>query len=86
MFRASVPVQERLKVTFRFLATRDTYTRLQNLFQISKQKISQSVPEGWLSMSQALKENLQVNECLFTYNQQLCKQKDVLEPEKNIYK
>jgi len=46
MFRASVPVQERLKVTFRFLATRDTYTRLQNLFQISKQKISQSVPEG----------------------------------------
>jgi len=38
-FVAPVPIQEGLAVTFRFLTAGDSYTRLQYLFQISKQAI-----------------------------------------------
>ena len=40
-FRESVPVQERLTVTLRILATSNSYISLLYLFQISKQAISQ---------------------------------------------
>ena len=57
-FRASVPVQEILAVTLRILSTGDSYTSLQNLFQISKQAISQTIPEVYRAIIETLKENI----------------------------
>ena len=59
-FRAAIPVQERLEVTLRFLATGDLYIRLQYLFQISKRTISKIVPEVCQAIIEALMENIQV--------------------------
>jgi predicted DNA-binding protein (UPF0251 family) len=59
-FRAAIPVQERLAITLRFLATGDSYTRLQCLFQISKQTISETVPKICQAIVEALMENKQV--------------------------
>ena len=59
-FRASIPIQERLAVTFRFLAIGNSYTSLQNLFQISKQAIRQTVPEVCQAIVETLKENIEL--------------------------
>jgi hypothetical protein len=60
-FRASIPVQERLAVTLRFLATGDSYISLQYLFKISKQSINRIVPEVCDSLINTLKNYIQVN-------------------------
>nr|CAH7721791.1 unnamed protein product [Callosobruchus chinensis] len=44
-FQEAIPFKERLATTMRFLATGDSYTSLQYLLKVSKELISQIVPE-----------------------------------------
>jgi hypothetical protein len=64
-FPAAIPDQERLTVTLRFLATGNSYTRLQCVFQICKQTISQTVPEMCRAIVEALMVNMQVKALKF---------------------
>jgi hypothetical protein len=63
-FQAAIPVQERVAVTLQFWATGDSFTCMQYLFQISKQTISQIVPEVCQAIAKALMENTQVKKCV----------------------
>jgi hypothetical protein len=64
-FPAAIPDQERLTVTLRFLATGDSYTRLQCVFQSCKQPISQTVPEICQAIVEPLMVNIQVKTLKF---------------------
>nr|CAH7722234.1 unnamed protein product [Callosobruchus chinensis] len=59
-FRKAIPVQDRLAITLRFLATGDSFTSLQYLFNASKQRISIIIEETCNALIQALKEQIKV--------------------------
>nr|CAH7759133.1 unnamed protein product [Callosobruchus chinensis] len=60
-FRKAIPVQDRLAITLRFLATVDSFTSLQYLFKESKQRISIIIiEETYNALIQALKEQIKV--------------------------
>jgi len=63
--RQSIPVQETLAVTLRFLATGDSYMSLSYLFKISKQSISEIVPEVCTAIIDVLKEFIKVSQIYY---------------------
>jgi len=67
VFRPSIPIQERLAIILRFLATGDSYTSLMYLFKVSKQLISNIIPEVCIAIIEALQEIIQVKYIIYTY-------------------
>lgn len=60
-FRNDIPVEERLAITLRFLATGDSFTSLQYLFRVSKQSISEIVPEVCKAIIECLQDCVKVS-------------------------
>jgi len=63
-FRKAISVQESLALMLGFLASRDSYVRLQYLFKIYKQAISCIVPEVCEVLVEKLKDYIQVRQIL----------------------
>lgn len=59
--RKAVPIQERLAITLRFLASGDSYTSLGYLFKVSNQVISLIVPEVCEAINEAFKDEIKVS-------------------------
>ncbi|KAJ8974512.1 hypothetical protein NQ317_000314 [Molorchus minor] len=58
--RKAISAEERLALTLRFLATADSFTSLQYLFKVSKQLISEIVPEVCQAIIECLSDYVQV--------------------------
>ena len=72
--RRCIPVQERLAVALRFLATGDSFISLSYLFKISKESVSICVEEVCLALIKELKDEIKViiyKHYLLTYTQLL---------------
>ena len=60
-FRKAIPAHERLAVTLRFLATGDSYHSLSYTFKISKQTISETVPEVCKAVVEVMQDYITVS-------------------------
>ncbi len=61
LFREAIPAYERLAVTLRYLATGDSYHSLSVTFKISKQAMSQFIPEVCDAIVNALRDYIKVS-------------------------
>ncbi|KAJ4426931.1 hypothetical protein ANN_26730 [Periplaneta americana] len=55
-WREAIPIQERIALTLRYLATGDSYTSLMYLFKMSKQLITRIVPEECTAIIEELED------------------------------
>ncbi|KAJ4437458.1 hypothetical protein ANN_17602 [Periplaneta americana] len=60
-WREEIPIQERLALTLRYLATRNSYTSLMYLFKVSKQLITRIVPEVCTAIIEELEDFIKLN-------------------------
>lgn len=65
--RESIPVQERLAVTLRYLATGNSFISLSYLLKFSPQTVSRCVEEVCKILIQELKDEIKVNNCIKYY-------------------
>lgn len=70
-YRECIPVEVRLAITLRFLATGDSYSSLMYLFRVSKSLISKIIPEVCTQIIEALDEHIKVSIYTIFYNQTL---------------
>lgn len=67
-FRDSVRPEIRLAITLRYLATGDSYSSLMYTFKVSKQLISEIVPEVCQHLNDALSDYIKVSFCKYIKN------------------
>lgn len=60
-FRLSIPANERLALTLRYLATGDSFASLSLLFKVSKSSISSIIPEVCTAIIDELQDYIKVN-------------------------
>lgn len=65
--RKSFPIQERLAVTLRFLATGDSFTSLSYLFKMSRCTVSACVQEVCQALMIELREQIKVSKSSVTF-------------------
>lgn len=70
-FRRAITAQERLAITLRYLATGDSYTSLQYLFNVSKQLISNIIPEVCRALVKNLSKHVKVS-LISSYPKYVC--------------
>lgn len=63
--RKAIPVQERLAVTLRFLATGDSFKSLSYLFKVSTHTVARCVHETCVALIDVLKHEIKVNYCFY---------------------
>jgi len=65
--RKCIPVQERLAVTLRFLATKDSFKSLSYLFKFSSQTVSRCIQDVCRVLNQELKNEIMVKYLIFMF-------------------
>lgn len=65
--RKAIPINTRLAITLRFLATGDSYKSLMYLFRVSDSSIAHIVPEVCAALTSGLKEYIKVSLLKYLY-------------------
>ena len=67
-YLAAIPLLIRLAVTFRYLASGESFTNLMYMFKISKQSTSAIISEMCEALTDALRTNIKISNCSKFYS------------------